>query len=55
MISLGSMMALRAHALGGPEVLVYEPAPWPTPDEGEVLATVHTAAVTFDALTWPET
>jgi NADPH:quinone reductase-like Zn-dependent oxidoreductase len=29
--------------------------PWRTPDEGEVLVTVHSAAVTFDALTWPET
>jgi NADPH:quinone reductase-like Zn-dependent oxidoreductase len=49
------MMALRAHTRGGPEVLVYEAAPLPTPGEGEVLVTVHAAAITFDELTWPET
>jgi NADPH:quinone reductase-like Zn-dependent oxidoreductase len=50
-----SMMALRAHTQGGPEVLVYESAPWPTPGDGEVLIAVHAAAITFDELTWPET
>jgi NADPH:quinone reductase-like Zn-dependent oxidoreductase len=49
------MMALRAHTQGGPEVLVYEPAPRPTPGDGEVVVAVHAAAITFDELTWPET
>jgi NADPH:quinone reductase-like Zn-dependent oxidoreductase len=50
-----SMMALRAHTQGGPEVLVYEAAPRPTPGNGEVLIAVHAAAITFAELTWPET
>jgi NADPH:quinone reductase-like Zn-dependent oxidoreductase len=52
---MGSMMALRAHTRGGPEVLVYESAPRPTPGDGEVLVAVHAAAITFAELTWPET
>ena len=52
---MGSMMALRAHTQGGPEVLVYESAPRPTPGNGEVLIAVHAAAITFAELTWPET
>jgi NADPH:quinone reductase-like Zn-dependent oxidoreductase len=52
---MGCMMALRAHTQGGPEVLVYESAPRPTPDAGEVLVSVDAAAITFDELTWPET
>ncbi|WP_344719739.1 alcohol dehydrogenase catalytic domain-containing protein, partial [Pseudonocardia yunnanensis] len=52
---MGSMMALRAHTRGGPEVLVYEPAPWPTAGAGEVLVSVDAAAITFDELSWPET
>ena len=51
----GSMMALRAHTQGGPEVLVYESAPRPTPGNDEVLVAVHAAAITFAELTWPET
>jgi NADPH:quinone reductase-like Zn-dependent oxidoreductase len=50
-----SMMALRAHTQGGPEVLVYESAPRPTAGDDEVLIAVHAAAITFDELTWPET
>jgi NADPH:quinone reductase-like Zn-dependent oxidoreductase len=49
------MMALRGHTRGGPEVLVYESAPRPTPGNGEVLIAVHAAAITFAELTWPET
>jgi NADPH:quinone reductase-like Zn-dependent oxidoreductase len=49
------MMALRAHTQGGPEVLVYESAPRPTPGKDEVLIAVHAAAITFAELTWPET
>jgi NADPH:quinone reductase-like Zn-dependent oxidoreductase len=52
---MGSMMALRGHTQGGPEVLVYESAPRPTPGDGEVLVAVHAAAITFAELTWPET
>jgi NADPH:quinone reductase-like Zn-dependent oxidoreductase len=52
---MASMNALRAHTRGGPEVLVYESAPRPTPEYGELLIAVHAAAITFDELTWPET
>lgn len=34
-------MALRAHARGGPETLVHEPAPVPVPDAGEAPVAVH--------------
>jgi NADPH:quinone reductase-like Zn-dependent oxidoreductase len=47
-----TMMALRAHARGGPEQLVYEPAPAPVPGPGEALVAVHAAAITFAELTW---
>lgn len=50
-----SMMALRAHTQGGPEVLVYESAPRPTAGDDEVLIAVHAAAITFAELSWPET
>jgi NADPH:quinone reductase-like Zn-dependent oxidoreductase len=49
------MMALRAHARGGPEQLVYEQAPTPVPGPGEVLVEVHAGAITFAELTWDET
>lgn len=49
---MGNMMALRAHARGGPEQLVYEQAPTPTAGPGEVLIAVHAAAITFAELTW---
>jgi NADPH:quinone reductase-like Zn-dependent oxidoreductase len=50
------MKALRAHARGGPEQLVYEDAPVPGDPAGEdVLIRVAAAAITFDELTWPET
>jgi NADPH:quinone reductase-like Zn-dependent oxidoreductase len=49
---MGTMMALRAHARGGPEQLVYEQAPAPSPGPGEVLIAVHAAAITFAELTW---
>lgn len=35
------MKAVRLHAFGGPEVLVYEDAPKPWPKAGEVLVRVH--------------
>lgn len=46
------MMALRAHKRGGPEQLVYEQAPKPSPGRGEVLVEVHAGAITFAELTW---
>ncbi|NNC12019.1 NADP-dependent oxidoreductase [Planctomonas sp. JC2975] len=50
------MKALRAHARGGPEQLVYEDAPVPgAPTGADVLVRVAVAAITFDELTWPET
>jgi NADPH:quinone reductase-like Zn-dependent oxidoreductase len=49
-----TMMALRAHARGGPEQLVYEQAPVPVPGPGEALVAVHAAAITFAELTWDE-
>ncbi len=47
-----TMMALRAHARGGAEQLVYEPAPAPAPGPGEALVAVHAAAITFAELGW---
>ena len=49
---MSTMMALRAHARGGPEQLVYEQAPVPSAGPGEVLIAVHAAAITFAELTW---
>jgi NADPH:quinone reductase-like Zn-dependent oxidoreductase len=46
------MMALRAHARGGPGQLRYEQAPAPVPGPGEALVAVHAAAITFAELTW---
>ena len=49
-----TMMALRAHARGGPEQLVYEAAPVPVRSPGEALVAVHAAAITFAELSWDE-
>ena len=49
---MDTMMALRAHARGGPEQLVYEQAPVPAAGPGEALIAVHAAAITFAELTW---
>lgn len=49
---MDTMMALRAYVRGGPEQLVYEQAPVPVPDRGEVLIAVHAAAITFAELGW---
>jgi NADPH:quinone reductase-like Zn-dependent oxidoreductase len=40
-----SMKAVRIHAYGGSDVLVYEDAPRPTAGEGEVLIKVHATSV----------
>ena len=50
-----SMLALRAHQRGGPELLVVEEVPTPRPGPGEVLVAVQAAAITFDELRWDET
>ncbi|GAY08695.1 quinone oxidoreductase [Pseudonocardia sp. N23] len=50
------MKALRAHARGGAEQLVYEDAPVPdAPTGSDVCVRVKAAAITFDELTWNET
>jgi NADPH:quinone reductase-like Zn-dependent oxidoreductase len=49
---MGTMMALRAHARGNPEQLLYEQAPAPTLGLGEALIAAHAAAITFVELTW---
>ena len=48
-------MALRAHSRGGPEQLVYEQAPRPTPGPGEVLVRVRAVAITFAEFSWDPT
>jgi len=49
------MKALRLHSRGGPEQLVYEDAPIPDPQPGEVRVRVHAAGITPTELTWNET
>jgi NADPH:quinone reductase-like Zn-dependent oxidoreductase len=49
------MKALRAHARGGAERLVYEEAPRPAAGPDEIVVAVHAAAITFAELTWDET
>ncbi len=39
------MKAVRIHAYGGPEVLEYEDAPRPAPQQGEILVRVHAAGI----------
>jgi NADPH:quinone reductase-like Zn-dependent oxidoreductase len=50
-----TMMALRAHARGGPDKLTIEQAPVPEPRSGEVIVAVHAAGITFDELSWDPT
>ena len=49
------MRAIRLHARGGPERLVYEDAPLPDPAAGEALLRVYAAGITPTELTWSET
>lgn len=42
---MDTMKAVRMHSYGGPEVLVYEDTPRPTPGPGEVLIRVYAAGV----------
>ena len=43
--AMDTMKAVRFHRYGGPEVLVYEDAPKPVPDSGDVLVRVHATSV----------
>jgi NADPH:quinone reductase-like Zn-dependent oxidoreductase len=47
-----AMKAVRIHARGGPEQLVYEDAPKPVPGPGEALVRVLAAGVTPTELSW---
>ncbi len=49
------MKAIRLHAPGGPETLVYEDAPDPHPQAGEVLVRVHATAITPTEFAWKPT
>jgi len=49
------MKAIRLHARGGPEQLVYEDAPEPALKNGDALVHVHACAITPTELTWAET
>ena len=42
---MATMKAVRIHEYGGPEVLVYEDAPRPQAERGEVLVQVHAAGI----------
>lgn len=42
---MSSMKAVRIHAYGSPDVLMYEDAPLPVPGRDEVLIRVHTSSV----------
>jgi NADPH:quinone reductase-like Zn-dependent oxidoreductase len=50
-----TMAALRIHAEGGPQGLVYERAPIPEPAIGDVLVRVTAASFTPTELAWPST
>lgn len=47
------MKAIRLYAQGGPVQFVYEDAPQPQPQHGEVLVRVYAAGVTPAEPTWP--
>ena len=49
------MKAVRLHAFGRPEALVYEDAPEPQPQAGEILIRVHATAVTPTEFAWEPT
>jgi NADPH:quinone reductase-like Zn-dependent oxidoreductase len=49
------MYALRLHEISGPEGIVYEQAPPPSPGIGDVLVRVHAASFTPTELSWPST
>ncbi len=49
------MKAIRLHARGGPEQLVYEDAPEPVLGSDDALVRVHACAITPTELSWPDT
>ena len=49
------MKAIRLHARGGPEQLVYEDAPRPTPGPGDAVVRVYATGITRTELTWDQT
>ena len=49
------MKAIRTHAKGGAEQLVYEDAPTPAPGDGQALVRVYAAGITPTELDWNET
>lgn len=49
------MKAIRLHARGGPEQLVYEDAPPPVLQPGDALVQVYATGITPTELTWDET
>ncbi|MFY9748702.1 MAG: NADP-dependent oxidoreductase [Acidobacteriaceae bacterium] len=49
------MKAIRLHARGGPEQLVYEDAPQPFFAPGDALVRVYATAITPTELTWDQT
>jgi NADPH:quinone reductase-like Zn-dependent oxidoreductase len=49
------MKAIRLHAPGGPETFVYEDAPDPHPQAGEVLVRLHATAITPTEFAWQTT
>jgi NADPH:quinone reductase-like Zn-dependent oxidoreductase len=49
------MKAIRLHARGGPEQLVYEDAPPPDLQPGDALVRVYATGITGTELTWDET
>jgi NADPH:quinone reductase-like Zn-dependent oxidoreductase len=49
------MKAIRIHGRGGPDHLVYEDAPQPSPGPGEVLVRVYAAAIIATELKLDET
>lgn len=49
------MKAIRMHARGGPEQLVYEDAPKPAPEIGDAIVRVYACAITPTELSWSAT
>ena len=50
--TMNTMKAIRIHRRGGPEALVYEDAPIPPLQPGDVLVRVHAAGISPAEFTW---
>jgi NADPH:quinone reductase-like Zn-dependent oxidoreductase len=50
--TMNTMKAIRIHRRGGPETLVYEDAPVPALQPGDVLVRVHAAGISPAEFTW---